>query len=662
MFYTKFFGEIGLKDTPTAGGKGASLGKMAHVGIPVPPGFVVLAGAFERFLQERNLGINIDAILRTVNHREIRTIELASEKIQAIIGAAVIPADIQNEILASLNTLGAPLVAVRSSATPEDSHNATWAGQLDSHMNIKSDDVVHTVQKCWASLFTPRAIFYRFEKNLHTSKISIAVVVQKMVTSDVSGIAFSVHPVTEDHNQIIIEAGWGFGDAVVSGSITPDSYVVEKEPRNILDIHISPQTRRLQQRKFGEAPDELWGENVWKEVPTELQEKQKLSNTDINTLSDIIVRIENHYGFPCDIEWAKEGDTFYITQSRPITTLSKKNTSSHEYRKVMNRSLMLIACEYWYQGERYGIEKLTRGTAFFEPLFIYRMNHGTAVYYDFSDAQQDPKTLASFFNTNKTDFDRALCVYKEKVTTLSNLLTSTNTSVKELFKASVDFWPYLTIMNVLGGLPEEDVHHGGQKNALELRRQTDTVMYQVGMKFKKLFMDILPEELKDFYTVVSYDEITQKTFLTVDGYAERQKGYYLYKGKLKNGSARDCADAHTIVFTEESLQRDQNILYGSSASKGVICGKVKILLENEQGEKVLPGDILVTPMTTPDFLPIMERASAFVTDEGGVTCHAAIIARELGKPCVIGTKIATQVLKDGDLIEVDANRGIVRIL
>ncbi|MDP1619910.1 MAG: PEP/pyruvate-binding domain-containing protein, partial [bacterium] len=167
---------------------------------------------------------------------------------------------------------------------------------------------------CWASLFTPRAIFYRFEKNLHKQKISVAVVVQKMVESEFSGIAFSVHPVTEDYNQLIIEAGFGLGEAIVSGQITPDSYVVEKNPRNILDINVSTQERGIYRAKNGG--------NEWRDIPEPQASAQVLTEKQILELSEIILGIEKHYGFPCDIEWAFEGGKFYIVQSRPITTLN----------------------------------------------------------------------------------------------------------------------------------------------------------------------------------------------------------------------------------------------------------------------------------------------------------------------------------------------------
>ncbi|MGB5019050.1 MAG: PEP/pyruvate-binding domain-containing protein, partial [Candidatus Moraniibacteriota bacterium] len=236
------------------------------------------------------------------------------------------PEDIAREILDNFKKLDARFVAVRSSATAEDSASAAWAGQLDSFLNTTEESLLKNVQRCWASLFTPRAIFYRFEQGLHESKISVAVVVQKMIQSEVSGIAFSVHPVTEDYNQLIIEAGFGLGEAIVSGQITPDSYVVEKSPRRIIDKNIAEQERGIYRKAVG-APARITsvsdvGGNEWQPIPTEKRNLQKLSNDQILELSAIIIGIEKHYGFPCDIEWAFEGGKFYIVQSRPITTLS----------------------------------------------------------------------------------------------------------------------------------------------------------------------------------------------------------------------------------------------------------------------------------------------------------------------------------------------------
>lgn len=316
MQFTRPFSDLNKSDAVLAGGKGASLGEMTQAGIPVPPGFVVLSDSFEQFIKETNLVAEIDAVLESVNHKDVHTVEAASEKIKGLILSREMPADIQTAVEQSFATLGAQYVAVRSSATAEDGADHAWAGQLESYLNTTATDLIEKIQHCWASLFTPRAIFYRFEKGLHTTKISVAVVVQKMVDSEVSGIAFSVHPVTEDRNQLIIEAGFGLGEAIVSGSITPDSYVVEKEPRKIIDISVSTQEQGLYKNiAAGEG-------NEWRPITEPQASSQVLTEAQILELSDIIVAIEQHYGFPCDIEWAYEAGKFYIVQSRPITTLS----------------------------------------------------------------------------------------------------------------------------------------------------------------------------------------------------------------------------------------------------------------------------------------------------------------------------------------------------
>jgi pyruvate,water dikinase len=331
MLFTKPFKNLAKTDAGIAGGKGASLGEMTGAGIPVPPGFVILAGAFERFCEETDLNVEIDAILHTVNHQEIHTVDAASEKIKSLILAEEMPADIAQEISSEHKKLGATFVAVRSSATSEDSSEAAWAGQLDSFLNTTEDKLLENVKRCWASLFTPRAIFYRFEKELHKTKISVAVVIQEMVESEVSGIAFSVHPVTEDRNQLIIEAGLGLGEAIVSGQITPDSYVVEKIPRRIIDKNVSEQDRALcKNDNHSQILENLRmvenekssPANEWKDLGEE-GKAQKLSDEKILELAELVLKIEKHYSFPCDIEWAFAERKFYITQSRPITTLKK---------------------------------------------------------------------------------------------------------------------------------------------------------------------------------------------------------------------------------------------------------------------------------------------------------------------------------------------------
>jgi len=307
------FSKISKKDVGVAGGKGASLGEMSQAGIPVPPGFVVLATAFDKFLQEANLGQDIQTQLDKVNYKEVNSVDRYSNVIRNLITKAKMPQDLQQDIVKEFKKLKVKYVAVRSSATAEDSSLASWAGELETYLNTTDRDLLKRVKGCWSSLFTPRAIFYRHEKKLHKSKVAVAVVVQAMVQSEISGIAFTVHPVTKDKNQMIIEAGYGLGEAIVSGQITPDSYVIGKKDLSLLDVNIAEQSKKL----IGLAK----GGNKWLSVYKNFGGKQKLTGKQIIELAKICLNIEKHYKFSCDIEWALVKNKFYITQSRPITTL-----------------------------------------------------------------------------------------------------------------------------------------------------------------------------------------------------------------------------------------------------------------------------------------------------------------------------------------------------
>ena len=322
MRFVRTFKETGKKDAGQAGGKGASLGEMAQAGIPVPPGFVITADAFRAFLEHApdsemekvaNVRIAVEAELGKVQYDDVNSVDRASHIIRDIIHSVHVPDDIIKEIQRAFSRLRAARVAVRSSATAEDSESASWAGELETYLNTTSKTLLENVVKCWSSLYTARALFYRHEKGMREDEIAVAVVVQKMVPADVSGICFTVHPVTQDRNQMIIEAGWGLGEAIVSGSITPDSYIIEKSPFRIADIHISEQERYIAPQSSGVA---------WKPVPRTRRSHQKLTRAQIAKLARTCIAIEKHYKKPQDIEWAFSRGRLYILQSRPITTLS----------------------------------------------------------------------------------------------------------------------------------------------------------------------------------------------------------------------------------------------------------------------------------------------------------------------------------------------------
>ncbi|MCL5430104.1 MAG: hypothetical protein M1504_01340 [Candidatus Marsarchaeota archaeon] len=307
------------KDVAIAGGKGASLGEMINAGIPVPGGFVILSSTFDIFIESNRLNEKIDKIMSRINSKDTKNIEKASLEIRRLILKASIPKGITKSINNTFMDLGSDFVAVRSSATSEDASATSWAGQLDTYLNTTSANLLENVKRCWASLFTTRAIAYRFENKLQKKHISVAVVIQKMVESEKSGIAFSVHPVTQNRNQLIIEAAYGLGEAVVSGQITPDSYIMSKEPIKIIEKSIAQQEKAIMKQKNGKTGWIKLGNSG---------KNQKLSDKEILELSKLVIMIEQHYGFPCDIEWASEKGKLYIVQSRPITTLTRKGISS----------------------------------------------------------------------------------------------------------------------------------------------------------------------------------------------------------------------------------------------------------------------------------------------------------------------------------------------
>jgi pyruvate,water dikinase len=346
--YTKNFKQLSKNDVGIAGGKGASLGEMTKAKILVPPGFVILVEAFDRFMAETDLSAEIIGIIKNINYKDLNSVDAASNKIRDLIYDVPMPKDLENNFLAEFKKLKTPLVAVRSSATAEDSSVASWAGELETYLNTTEKNLIDNIKKCWSSLFTPRALFYAFEKKVFTKKhqekiraltsknlkdaypVSVAVVVQKMVQSEIAGITFTAHPVTRDRNQMVIEAAYGLGELIVSGQVTPDTYIVGKSqyPNNKLQIKSKIQNPKsdfsIVDINTSEQKEMLvrGGAGIKRvSVPKNKQERQKLTGAQIIKLAELCQKIEEHYKFPQDIEWALEKGKFYITQSRPITTL-----------------------------------------------------------------------------------------------------------------------------------------------------------------------------------------------------------------------------------------------------------------------------------------------------------------------------------------------------
>ena len=773
MIYTRDFSSISIKDSAIVGGKGASLGEMFNSGIPVPDGFVVSAKTFEDFLRRMSLVQEIDAIYKKINHRMISSVESASEKIQGLIKRATVPNDIIMEIITRLEILGDEFVAVRSSATAEDGKDHAWAGQLDSYLNVCRSDVIKKVQDCLASLFTPRAIFYRFEEGLSDTMISVAVIVQKMINSEKSGIAFSVHPITEDQNQIIIEAGLGLGEAIVSGIITPDSYVTEKGSHKIIDINIPGQI-------------------------------QVLSSDQIFKLADIVLTIENHYGFPCDIEWAYKNGRFFIIQSRPITTLRNniitepdpKNkfvklweakydvafteicASIHDKMSPYKNIIESSPNNLIYFGNTDGM------TAYCMPLesdesseigYKAHTEEGFVNQYcseAFALIDENKKLIkdagllnfAKLSNSEVADFynkylllsEKSIAYYKlcndefqEKIADeirdwfifngvdsnqaqeyLSILTSEERINFLDLFNLELlkiakindkkqariiaqnvsrnygwlgtfeagNFWDAEQIMSqaLIIQIVPEDKKERKDKLLSELRLRYD--IPQRFIRWGRQMADLanLKIELRiiwafrDYYIGNFKQEIMNRLNVSGDVF------YFLRSKEILNGLLNDELDVADqeienrkkafgfFIFNGEksfcsgdlAIKKMGNCvelpkayngqIKGRVAMRGKVKGIAKIISPfnklKDELNKIKKGDILITCMTRPQMIPAMYLASAFVTDEGGVTCHAAIIAREMRKPCIVATHNATKIIKDGDLIEVDADNGFVNII
>ena len=431
------FSQIEKEDIPLVGGKGANLGEMAGAGFPIPPGFCLTANAYREMIAINQLAPKIRVLLKGLDIEDTKKLAVAAKKIQGLILHADIPEDFTKQIFNLYQHLKpgikTPLVAVRSSATAEDLPDASFAGQQESYLNIKGEaNLIQAIRRAWASLFGARAIYYRATKGFDHFQVALAIPVQLMIQSEVSGVMFSVNPVTNDKNQLIIEAVWGLGDYMVQGVVTPDHYVINKSD---FTIH----SRLISEQEIMEVY--RYPSGVKKEkVPNKRVKLPKLTDDQILKLARIGVDIQKHYYFPQDMEWALEKGALYIVQSRPITT-----------------------------------------------------------------------------------------------------------------------------------------------------------------------MNLHPEKVK-----------------SVD---------------------------------PKSLNEMKLILTGASASPGIAYGPVSRILSLKNLEEVKTGDILVTTMTSPDFVPAMKRASGIITDKGGQTSHAAIVSRELGVPAVVGTKNATKNLKNGDQVTLDGSTG-----
>ena len=313
-----WFNETTKKDIALVGGKGANLGEMANAHIPVPPGFIITANAYYNFIKKSGITDKILSLLKPLDYNNTKQLQQIADQIKQVILNATMPPELASEIQQAYRKMGEGLVAVRSSATAEDLPEASFAGQQSTFLNVNGEkEVVAAVQECWASLFEPRAIFYRHQQGFDPFNVGIAVPIQRMVQSQASGVMFTIEPMTSDQSKITIEAVYGLGEAIVSGEVETDLYIVDKEDLRISVKNIGNQDWELV-RNLASGDDNA---NIKVPLQPSRQTQQKLADDDIIALAKIGKRIEDLYQFPQDIEWAQEDKEIFIVQTRPVTTI-----------------------------------------------------------------------------------------------------------------------------------------------------------------------------------------------------------------------------------------------------------------------------------------------------------------------------------------------------
>jgi pyruvate,water dikinase len=310
-----WFNELTRADVLLAGGKGANLGDMVQAGLPVPPGFVITAPAYRQVMQHADLENRISDLLLDLDRSVCSQLQRVEPLIRNLFTDVPIPAEMEEAIVSCYRQLGEDVpVAVRSSATAEDLAGASFAGQQETLLNVVgAEALLRAVRRCWSSLFTSQAIFYRCQRGFDDRQVSMAVVVQKMIASEKSGVSFTVDPVLRNHYQMVIEGVWGLGEGVVSGQITPDHYKLDRETYEITFEFVPD-------KKIMFCQDGLNGVLV-QPVPVERVAARVLTADELQRLVDLGNQVEAHFGCPQDIEWAVEDGILYLLQSRPITCL-----------------------------------------------------------------------------------------------------------------------------------------------------------------------------------------------------------------------------------------------------------------------------------------------------------------------------------------------------
>ncbi|MCH9726411.1 MAG: PEP/pyruvate-binding domain-containing protein, partial [Planctomycetes bacterium] len=381
-----------------AGGKGASLGELMRAKAPVPQGFVISSAAFEKFFSAGDLKQFVIDSIQLLNAGQIDLTQ-ANQQILSRINDVEVPAEIVDAVSVAALQFGSRRVSVRSSATCEDSSTSAWAGQLETYLNVSPDDIIQNVRACWSSMFSETALTYGATHGYGSGQVAVAVVVQEMVASDISGIGFSVHPVTQEPDIQLIEACLGLGEAIVSGRIVPDQYVVERGSHQILESIIGNQKEGL---FIGDGKSDTDWRNL-----EDAGTKQKISDAQVSEYAGILSRLQDHFGHPIDTEWAIQDGAFQVLQARPITTLAEEYDQilideSQEWQFVVRRPFSLLpgsVLPFWLDSKH---ADKTLGTHLNETLLIQDETGTVNIFYSQKSVEAYMNHIGDLFQNDRS--------------------------------------------------------------------------------------------------------------------------------------------------------------------------------------------------------------------------------------------------------------------
>ncbi|QDV50471.1 PEP/pyruvate-binding domain-containing protein [Gimesia fumaroli] len=660
-----------------AGGKGASLGELMRAQAPVPPGFVVTSSAFQTYLASGDLKQDVIKTVQALNAGQI-DLSQAHQQIRSCFEGVAIPGEIREAVNEAANVLNVTRVSVRSSATCEDSATSAWAGQLETFLDVRPDAIMDKIRDCWLSLFSESALSYGATHGFAAGEISVAVVVQQMVASDISGIGFSVHPVTQEPEIQLIEACLGLGEAIVSGRIVPDQFVVERGTNQILESMI------------GEQKEALWmGEGDTKPAWQKLDgrgSQPKISTQQVTEFAGLLTRLHDHYGHPIDTEWAIENGQFQVLQARPITTLAEEYNQtlideSQEWQFTVRRPFFLLAASilpYWLDAKH---ADNTLGGHLNEALLVQDETEMMNLFYSKESADAFLDRIGDLFQNHRDELIRilryGLGIYAQAPPVLERGLDGFQ-NLEELEDFFADVAQHTTVFPAwvliyieahevddpeVRALAEQIRSHSLypviERNILEpLAAQTAE---QLGFSQPDRTGDlVLWSELKAGTVTRELLESRLQAVEAGDRYIFQMIG-----GEEKFHLVSQTGYLLTRLAKQRQLARtnNSNELTGQAAWPGIFRGRARVVLTLDAKDQTIDAsEVLVSIQSNPALLPLLNRCGAIVTDDGGIGCHAAILARELKKPTLIGTREATTRIQTGDLIEVDTYAQVVRIL